>query len=227
MTLKWLRNQTDSVILFYSGGKDSLVLLDLLSKYNFKRIACCFMYLVKDMEHQKSQLNWIKKYKNTELIQYPHWVLSMYKQDGWYMHNTAANRNCKKLKLTDIYAKAKKDTGIDWIVNGAKRADSFNRRIWLGSLKFNAISTKSNVVYPLSYWKKADVMQYNRFHGIIKPIKYPSKNSRSQGFDISAEILNWLREKYPKDLQKLLKVFPLAGVLLTEYDYGNNEAPKV
>lgn len=227
ITLSWLRKQTDSVILFYSGGKDSLVLLDLLSRYNFKTIVCCFMYLVKDLEHQKPHLNWIKKYKNTELLQYPHWSLSLDRQGAYYMHTNKKTRSTPTVKLTDIYKKAKKDTGINWIVNGAKRADSFNRRIWLGSLKFNAISTKSQVVYPLSYWKKADVVQYIKMHGIMRPITYPGRNKRSVGLDITTEILVWLRDNYPGDLEKVLKEYPLAGVLLKEYDHGKVETSKV
>lgn len=225
ITLQYLRNQTDSVILFYSGGKDSVVLLDLLSKMNFKRIVCCFMYLIKDLEHQQPYLKWIQTYKNTELVQYPHWVLSWYKADAYYMFHTEANKSAKKIQLQDIYRKVKKDTGIQWIVNGAKRADSFNRMIWLGNLKFNAIS-KGNVVYPLSYWRKKDVKSYINGHNLIRSIDY-GNNTRASGFDIDLKTLLFMREKYPEDLQKTLKVFPFAGIILTEYDHGNNKTSEI
>ena len=42
---------------------------------------------------------------------------------------------------------------------------------------------------------------------------------QSEGTNISdMDYLLWLREKFPKDLQKILKEFPLVERLIFEYD---------
>lgn len=91
--------KTDSVILFCSLGKDSLVLLDLIYP-KFDRIVCVFMYFVKDLEHIEKWINWTKaKYPKIEMVQVPHWNLTYILRSGMYC---VPNPKVKLLKLADV-----------------------------------------------------------------------------------------------------------------------------
>ena len=54
--IEFLKTQTDSVVLFYSGGKDSIVLIDILAKH-FK-VNLAFMYFVPGLEHIEKYITW-------------------------------------------------------------------------------------------------------------------------------------------------------------------------
>lgn len=225
--LKYLRERTNKVILFYSGGKDSLVLLDMLSSL-FDEVHCVFMYFIKDLEHQQPLLIYPKRYPNVILHQLPHWMLSHYYQNDYYRFHRL-EKNVPLLKLTDIEQNAKTLTGAEWVVNGAKRSDSLNRNLMLGTLKFNSIQEVSKRVYPLAEWKKKDVLAYMKANKIIKPVEYGI--AKSNGVDLKLDVLLFLRKEYPGDYYKILIHFPFAEKLVFNHDYHEqrklSETPEI
>jgi 3'-phosphoadenosine 5'-phosphosulfate sulfotransferase (PAPS reductase)/FAD synthetase len=207
--INYVKSQTDSVILFYSGGKDSIVLLDILTKH-FKEVNLVFMYFVKDLEHIEKYITWAEKKYNVKVKKYPHWMLSQYFNDNYYrLHSTEKVAN---IKLIDIETKAKKDFGCEWIFNGMKKADGLNRRLMLKTWFMEAINLKSKRACPLTDWKKGDCVQYIKQFKLPMPIAYNKKNS--SGADLNADFLLFCKEKYPKDYEKVLKQFPFAEVIL-------------
>lgn len=149
-TLNYLRRQSPEVILFYSGGKDSLVLLDLMAPH-FRKIYCVFMYLIKDLDHIQPFMSWVKRYNNAELYQYPHWILAHYLKSNFYCIPRSIDAPPIKIfKMADIEEKVRQKTGCEWIVYGNKQADSLNRRLMLRQYKFDAINEKNKKAYPLS-----------------------------------------------------------------------------
>ena len=79
-----LRKETKEVILFHSAtGKDSIMLLDLLSK-KFDIVHCIFMYLVKDLDYENRYIAWAqKRYSNIEFHQTPHYALYSFIKCIW------------------------------------------------------------------------------------------------------------------------------------------------
>jgi len=219
--LRYLKDKTDSVILFYSaGGKDSTVLLDLCAK-NFKHVYCVYMYFIKNLQHNASYFEFIKKYQNVELFQYPHFSTS----DNISANDLTFLVQVKKyhIKLEDIVFKARKDTGAEWCIFGWKKADSIYRKVILDTYLFDAISEKTKKAYPLSLWNKQNVVDYITIKNLPKPLAYG--NSNSQGMGLNKDFLVWLRKFHPSDLEKVLKTFPLAGKILFEYDYRKQNSP--
>ena len=206
--------KTDRVILFYSGGKDSLALLDLMAPH-FQEVVCVFMYFVKGLQHCDFFLEYAQRaYPNVSVLQLPHFVLSIAKKTGRYCKREPKT---KILSISDIDAQAREITGIEWSFYGMKQADGLNRRLMLRGYEMQGISTKSQKVYPLSLWLKNDVLRYCEQKRLPKPIQYSDKPTNGVGFNV--ECMLYMREHYPQDLQKFFSEFPLSEQILFEYDY--------
>jgi len=208
-----IRQKTDRVVLFYSGGKDSIALLDLLAK-EFKEVVCVFMFFVKDLDHINKYITFSEKtYSNAWFIQAPHWNLTYIHRSGLYCK---PNPNIKLKKLSDVNEAIRLTTGIEYSFYGMKQADNMNRRIMLRGYENEAISEKTRNVYPLSKWYDKDVLKYIKKNRLPMPIQYGKKQSNGVGFDI--DVFLYLKKNYPQDLEKILKAYPLSEKLLFEHE---------
>lgn len=210
-----ISKQTDSVILFHSlSGKDSIVLLDLLYG-RFKRIVCVYMYIVKDLDHQKRYYDYaMKKYPGIEFVQVPHYALYGYIKQG-YM-GIRKNEKQRKWSLAEITDKLREKYGIEWACYGFKQSDSLNRRLMLRSYKDGkeAICWASKKFYPLSTYYNKDCLVYIQANNLKSPESYGGV-SQSAGCAIDSEAYQkFLRDYFPRDLEKLYSVFPMARVVL-------------
>lgn len=207
-----IASKSDRAIIFYSCGKDSMVLLDLIAPH-FKEITLVFMYFVKDLWHINKYLLFAqKKYPNIKILQVPHWCLSSIYQCGIFC---PPNPKIKLLKLNDIDQAVREKTGIDWVFYGMKASDSMNRRFMMKEYELSAIS-KTNKVYPLALWKQADVLEYVKLNKLPKPISYTNKK-KSQGLTFDINVFLYLQKNYPQDLKKILAEFPLSEKILIDH----------
>lgn len=211
-TINAVREQSDSVIVFCSLGKDSLVTLDLVYP-QFKRVVCVFMYFVPGLEHIERWVNWAKaRYPKMEFMQIPHWNLSFILRGGLYC---VPNPKIKLIKLADVVKAVRLKTGIDYVFLGMKKADSMNRRLMLKG--YEAQEYINNMqAYPLADWTQKDVLAYMKMKGIPEPIRYSLKASSGTGFNLDCFL--WLRDNYPQDLQRIYKTFPMSERILWEYE---------
>lgn len=132
-----VRQKTDRAILFYSCGKDSEVLLDLMAPH-FKEIVCVFMYFVKGLDHIDNYLRAVKaRYANVTILQVPHWTLTRVLRCGLYC---IPNPNVKLLSLKDVDESVRMKTGISYSFYGMKQSDGMNRCLMLRGYENEAIS---------------------------------------------------------------------------------------
>lgn len=204
---------TESVIVGFSGGKDSIVTLDLCFRY-FKRVVPFFMYLVPDLEFQERMLRRYEEKYNTEIIRIPHFEVSEFLKYGSF---TMMDWNVDVVGINDTYAYLRQKTGIHWIAAGERCADSIVRNAMIK--KSGSIDYQRGRFYPLAYWKKNEVLQY------IKQKKlYLSSEQRKIGFSfrsLAGNELAIIKEMYPEDYKKILKVYPFAGAGVERFEkYG-------
>lgn len=204
---------TNSVLVGFSTGKDSIVTLDLCFKY-FKRVVPFFMYMVPGLEFQERTLRKYERYYNTEIIRVPHFEVS-----GFFRYGTFRNADqyVDLLDINDIYGYVRELTGIEWIAAGERISDSLVRRAMIK--RSGSVDLKRGRFYPISHWGKKDVMQYIR-----KKRLYLPKDSRELGFSFRSlvgEELAVIKEIYPEDYERILKLYPLAGAAVERYEtYG-------
>lgn len=204
-----VRKETNEVMLFSSLGKDSLVLLDLISS-KFDKVTCIFMYFVKDLDHIDKYINWAKtKYNNISFVQVPHFSLSRIKRTGLFC---VPDPKVRLIKLKDIEQAMRLKYKCEYVFYGMKRSDSLNRNLMLKPS--NGII--NGAVYPLMNWTQKDILSYMKIHKLPQPIRYSKKASGGVGFNIDCYL--WLREHYQNDLKKIISVFPMSERILFEYD---------
>lgn len=202
----------DRAILFYSGGKDSIALLDLMAPV-FKEVVCVFMYLVKDLDHINRFLRDARlRYPNVKIAQVPHWTLTHIYRNGTYC---PADSQVKLRNLQDIDAEVKRATGIEWSFYGFKKADSLNRRLMLMGYEMEAIS-HTGKAYPLSLWRDREVLAYITENQLAQPVSYGTRK-RSNGVGLSLDVFLWLEKHYPQDLEKIYLKFPESRIILRNH----------
>lgn len=216
-----LREETDEVILFHSGtGKDSIMLLDVLSK-QFRKIHCVFMYMVKGLEYEEKYIRWAESnYPNCTFTRTPHYAVYSFVKYGYLGIEKDPEQTKTSIRKIDNHIR--RQTGCGWSVYGFKKIDGITRRMMMISTD-KGIHRKSNKAYPLMDLTNGDVLNYIKDNNLITPFNYGT-NKPSSGCDISTpEFLAYLKLHHPEDLKKIFKAFPFTEVNLFKYENYREE----
>ena len=215
--IKTARAMTDRVLVAYSGGKDSVVTLDLCCRH-FPQVAAFFMYQVPGLSFQERQLRWVEARYGIEIMRLPHFETADFLRYGVYGNDDGAVR---RVSIAEVYAYVREQTGCYWIAAGERIADSIVRRAMI--LHDGTINGKRGRIFPVAYWTKAQVMSYIRQRGLRV-----SEEAAVLGHsfrDLSPQTLAAVKQHYPADYQRIVAMYPLAeaGAKWQEF-YGSREA---
>ena len=211
--LKDKARQHPSVLISFSGGKDSLAVLDLCRK-SFRHVAAFYMYLVPGLRHIEERIAWARERYNIEILSYPHWVMFKCLRNGIYCPNHHQFDDTD-FKLTDIYEAATQETGIKLIAHGGKDSDGLWRRRLFANTKDS--ERWKNIFYPIKGWSKYDVLAYLQAQKI--PIPQESVEQRAAGMDLATGTLLWLHDTYPDDFDRIEKVFPYVRAVVKRREW--------
>jgi len=206
------------LLVSYSGGKDSLAILDIASRI-FDHIECFFMYFLPDMQCVQPMLKFAEENYKVTIHQYPHWALAVSLREGIFCDSyyTLASLDWS---LKDIYTLVVDDTEIPAIAVGARRKESQWRRRTIKQM-----AKIKEVVYPIENWTKLDVIGYLKRRGL--PVPRLDKDDRS-GVGLSPDHILWLYKHWPQDYAKIVKRFPyIEAVIWRERFYGESEKVSV
>lgn len=208
--VKRARAITPAVIVGVSGGKDSLATLDVCARH-FDRIEAFFMYVVEGLEFQEKYLAYLERRYHIQIQRLPHFVLSGVYKDGYYRPITTQSAKIGRITLADIEFKIRQLTGLEWIATGQKKIDSLERTAMLSHC--NSIDVARKRMYPIADWNNAAVFNYLKRNNVPLPPDY-AIGGASFGGRLNAEWLRGIRERFPKDYQKILEVFPHAEAIV-------------
>jgi phosphoadenosine phosphosulfate reductase len=214
--------QYNAVSVSYSGGKDSVVAMDLAVK-TFKRVEAFFMYVIPDMECVQPAMDFAYKRWGITVRQYPHFAILEDMGNGVYCNNTD-RVVLPKYSLTDIYNVARADSDTMAVVTGMKRNDSMMRR---QHMKWNEMGA-NHVWHPLAGWTNHDVRAYCLRHKLESPLSFSGQGA-SSGIGLDEETFLWLADKYPRDFFRMCEIFPYAEAAIWKrrfYDGQGNPRPK-
>ncbi len=161
---------------------------------------------VPDMDYTRFWVSYAERRWGIKVRVYAHWMISRFLREGIF-RNTVMD--VPQTKPQDAEALARLDSGLEWIGYGYRSTDSLERRGMMASWP-GGICEKRRVFAPLKDWKTADVFNYlQRNHIVIPPDMKAS--GRQNGLDLKPSSLLFMREHWPDDYKRILKVFPNAA----------------
>jgi phosphoadenosine phosphosulfate reductase len=209
--MEGLAQKHPACLVAFSGGKDSLAILDLACRH-FKKVTPFFMFLIPGLRCIEEKMTIVKERWGLDILHYPHFLLfNAFNRSIYCKKSFRMDKNLQEFGLTDIYKCVISDTGVNLIFNGSKETDSLWRR-----QKYFKFMTFENVFYPLKSWRKNDVLAYLKINNIPLP---SSSGHQSTGIDLSAPSLLWLHDKYPDDFERLEAYFPFIGAVVKRREW--------
>jgi phosphoadenosine phosphosulfate reductase len=201
---------TDSVIVMFSTGKESVVTLDLCARY-FKNVHACFMYLVKGLEFQERVIRYYENKYGIEVLRIPHYRVAHYLRYGYYCR---PDLSVRETKLVDCYNRARQHFGIEWIAAGETICDSRVRRAMIKSS--SSIDVNRKRFFPVAEWKRQDIRRYIQLNKLRIAEEYQWLKSSFALMD--GESLKVVRDHYPDDFRRIKEVFPLAEAAIIQFE---------
>lgn len=197
-SIKTIAEHIGSAIVFFSCGKDSIVMLDLFQKYFKGETKIVFLYIHKGLKIREDILRYYENRYNIKIDQYPQF-------------DTGAIFG-KKLKQKDIEEYCRQKYNIDYLAYGYRRDESVNRSGILNVTNIG-IDERNKKLYPLFHWTKRDVLNYVKQEKLPLPVDY------DYGFrDVNifkGEYLLWLYNNYRDDYEVIKQQYPkIEGELL-------------
>jgi 3'-phosphoadenosine 5'-phosphosulfate sulfotransferase (PAPS reductase)/FAD synthetase len=195
------------VLVAYSGGKDSLACLDLaVSHYGAARVEAFFMYFLPGLDYSRVVCDYAAERWGVRVRQRQHWLLAELLRDGVFCQERP---DCPRVGITDVEAAIRLETGKRWIAIGYKKVDSLERRGMLMADWPDGINPTRGAFAPIAEWTSADVRAYLRRQRIVLP--GASSTFQQFGVTLAPDALHWLRQWFPQDYERVLKVFPYAA----------------
>lgn len=212
-TIRTQAKVTDSVLVGFSCGKESIVTLDLCFRY-FKNVKPFFLYICPNLSFQEKTLEWYEKKYQITIERIPHMDVSEYFHYGSFRPGDVT---FPIVSLNDIYHYLRVKNDIWWIAAGERIDDSIVRRAMIKNS--STIDVKRGRLYPVAYWKKKEIYKYIQYHGLRLDGYNKAVGHSFAGLE-GKELLN-LKTHYNDDYQKLLRLYPFAAASVKRFEeYG-------
>jgi len=205
---------SDSVIVSYSGGKESAVVLDLCHNH-FKKVSVFFMFQVPGLSFQEAQLRWAEKRYCLEIYRLPHFEVSHFMRTGTFCK---ADPSIPNVTISDVYAHVRGVFDTHWIAAGERSKDSVVRAAMIK--KSGSIDEQRGRFYPIAWWDKAQTLKYLE----VNKIKFDAgKNALGRSFGkLAPQNMAALKKFFPEDYAKVEQAFPLIGASTAHHEmYAN------
>lgn len=207
------------VLVAFSGGRDSMILVDLCSRVarSFKAFS---MELVPGLRCFDEPIERAEARYGFKALRYPHWRKTFFAKWGVFRFHAS---NVPDVTLNDILALARHDSGITLVANGEKRSDSQARR-QRGDQRF--LSEPDRLCAPLWDWSSRDVAAYIKTQNV--PTPYGDNRTTMGGVDLTVESVCHIHDHFPADYARIEAEYPFVGAIIERrrlYGIGGDIEP--
>jgi hypothetical protein len=219
-----VRARTDTILLAFSCGKDSIAAW-LECRKHFNRVIPLYMYLVPDLEFVADNLRYYERFFDCQIHQIPH--PSLYRQlrnnvfqppTSWPVIQAA---RLPGFDYADAEGWLREDQGLSpdaYTATGVRSADSITRR--LAIRHHGAVNHAKRKFYPVHDWTKQRMLDEFAAAGVQLPSDYLMFGRSLDG--LTYEYLEPIKRNHPRDFARILEVFPLAELELKRREYATN-----
>jgi len=200
------------VIVAYSGGKDSLAVLDLAVQH-FRRVEAFYMAFIPGLDYSKAVTDYARTRFGVPVHEYIHHELTGYLEEGAFCDQVEVRR----LGMIDVINTCRNQTGLVWCGVGYRVQESLLQRRWLSKTAWrngagvaDALNRQRLLWAPIRDWTTKELIAYLRRRHIVVPGMSADKSLRPSGIGPSARSLDYLRRCWPADYERMLAIFPWA-----------------
>lgn len=189
-----------AVLVAFSGGKDSLAILDLCVRA-FRHVECIHLEFVPGLDLTRNRvLDPLKRLGiKCHLHRSPIAVGSLIR--GVFCDPSFRYDGIPLESQTELFKRVMIESGIPLLCTGKKESDFIRR---LASFRQNQVFGW----HPLQKWTTANVISYLAAH----KIPLPDSTRDAGGIDLTAKSLVWLHDRHLADYLRILEWYPYAEV---------------
>lgn len=218
-----LAERSDTVILSFSAGKDSIASWLQLRRY-FKKIIAVYMYPIPDLDFIEKSLAYYEEYFGQHIYRLPHPNFIKMLNSGTFQtpENFEAIQkfNYPNFDYKDVINLIREDycDNDKSILNavGCRFGDSPWRNIIIK--KHSGYFEKSNKFYPVYDWNNERLKKEFLNAKIKLPIDYQLFGRSFDG--VMALYTIPIKKHFPDDYEKIKKWFPLVDADVKKHEYG-------
>lgn len=201
------RLRNEPVLVMFSTGKDSIVMLDLLMKYHKGRKEFVFLYFVDGLSIKENVIQWYER----------KYGISIHREPS---PETASLNLGKRVKMTHIEAGLRKKYDISYIAQGVRKCESLARRGMLANLEYG-IDERNKKLYPIGEWTDKQVWSYIKLNRLAVPAEYEFGYKHDFWIPDGKAML-FLKRNFPDDYRKVLSAYPKLEVMTKREEmYGS------
>lgn len=207
-----VRSESDTILLAFSCGKDSIGAW-LECRKHFRRVIPFYMVLVPELQFVERSLSYYEQWFGQRIVRVPH--PSLYRM----LRNTVFQppehvATIRVLRLaqfdySDVYRLLRKKMSLPedaYVATGVRAVDSPYRMIAMR--KYGPINRKTKTFWPIADWHKERLRAEIASSGVRLPADY-------RVFGRSP-----IHDTWPEDYATILRYFPLAELELKRREYA-------
>lgn len=205
-TMATARAKSDSVLVAFSGGKDSWVTLDLCSRA-FDKVHLFTMFLVPGLRTMQTYIDKAcVRYKipPERVHAIPHWVTIDSLRTGMLCEQ---DHTLPEYTLRDAYNAGVFMSGCKVIATGAKKSDGMWRRRY-----FHLTRSWEDMLYPVQEWSSRDVLGFLVGRGFKNEDFAPDMGIHPAG-------ILWLYDNARDDYDRVKEWFPYIEAVVKRREF--------
>jgi phosphoadenosine phosphosulfate reductase len=220
-SLSELAESNDHINVAFSGGKDSLAVMELCCR-TFKKVSAFHFFIVPNTSLIGRYLDLARTRWNVEVAQLPSDSFCMALRDGLFCNPAPAFEGYKERSLKEVYQHclfAMNGTTEGLVATGMKNSDGLKRRQFFANIDpaNGGNDFWKQVHHPLKHWSKAEVLQLLKDSNI--PIPAAAKGAVTTGIGLGHDELCFVHDHAPEDFAVIRAWFPYVDAVIKRREW--------